>query len=183
MSYEPSRWRGNGGGGGNLSSVLLGPGNIPDDMRAPAGPLDEVIGASPAITAVRTRIARLLSRSSEVRRLPPVLIQGETGTGKGLTARAIHRVGPRAGGPFVDVNCAAIPETLLEAEMFGFMALCGRTGSILGPLVFGFVASAAGDQRPAILSVLPFYVVGLLLLSRVREPKAEPTPPLEEAVS
>jgi UMF1 family MFS transporter len=61
-----------------------------------------------------------------------------------------------------------------EAEMFGFMALCGRTGSVLGPLVFGVVASLAGDQRPAILSVLPFYVLGLLFISKVREPA--PTP-------
>src|SRR5262249_53785137 len=54
------------------------------------------------------------------RRMPPLLILGATGTGKGLLARVLHRAGPRAAGPLVEVNCAAIPETLIEAELFGF---------------------------------------------------------------
>jgi len=83
-------------------------------------PLTELIGESPGIAAIRETIGRLLQRQSETRRLPPILVQGETGTGKGLVARVLHGAGPRAGGPFVDVNCAAIPVTLLEAEMFGF---------------------------------------------------------------
>jgi DNA-binding NtrC family response regulator/tetratricopeptide (TPR) repeat protein len=83
-------------------------------------PVGELVGESPGIVAVRETISRLLARQSEARRLPPILIQGETGTGKGLVARALHQGGPRPEGPFVDVNCAAIPETLLEAEMFGF---------------------------------------------------------------
>src|SRR5258706_6277149 len=83
-------------------------------------PLADLIGDSPSIEAIRERVARLLQRQGDLRRLPPVLIEGETGTGKGLLARMIHKAGPRADGPFVDVNCAAIPETLLEAEMFGF---------------------------------------------------------------
>src|SRR5262249_43790990 len=82
--------------------------------------IPELVGESPGILAIRERIARLVARASAGRRLPPVLIQGETGSGKGLVARALHRAGPRSGGPFVDVNCAAIPATLLEAEMFGF---------------------------------------------------------------
>src|SRR5947209_8566449 len=82
--------------------------------------LAELLGESPGIEAIRFRIKRLLARQHDARRLPPVLIEGETGTGKGLLAGIIHRAGPRPDGPFVDVNCAAIPETLLEAEMFGF---------------------------------------------------------------
>ncbi len=83
-------------------------------------PYHELIGHAPGIEAVRQQIGRLLKRQSDARRLPPVLIQGETGTGKGLLARMIHRMSPRGGGAFMDVNCAAIPETLLEAELFGF---------------------------------------------------------------
>jgi UMF1 family MFS transporter len=57
-----------------------------------------------------------------------------------------------------------------EAEMFGFYSLCGKTGSIMGPVLYSQISSAAGDQRPAVLSVAAFYVVGYLLLGRVRLP-------------
>jgi len=83
-------------------------------------PLEQMLGESPAIEAVRAQIRRLLARPQGGRRVPAVLIEGPTGSGKGLVARILHQAGPRARGPFVDVNCAAIPEPLLEAELFGF---------------------------------------------------------------
>ena len=83
-------------------------------------PMDPLLGVSPAITAVREQAQQLIAREQSAQRLPPILLQGETGTGKGLLAGLIHRGGPRGSRPFVDVNCAAIPDSLLEAELFGF---------------------------------------------------------------
>ncbi|HXX92423.1 MAG TPA: sigma-54 dependent transcriptional regulator [Planctomycetota bacterium] len=74
-----------------------------------------IIGRSPAIVQVYKTIARAAPSRS------PVLIEGETGTGKELVARALHQVGPRSAAPFVEVNCAAVPETLIESEFFGHM--------------------------------------------------------------
>src|SRR5919109_4513447 len=84
------------------------------------GPSAELLGESPGIVTVRAKIRDLIGHAHRAGRLPPILIQGETGTGKGLVAQLIHREGPRRGGPFVDINCAAIPASLLEAELFGF---------------------------------------------------------------
>jgi DNA-binding NtrC family response regulator len=73
----------------------------------------EIFGHGPAILAVRDMIARVAPTNATV------LITGETGTGKELVARAIHKSSPRAQKPFIPVNCAAFTETLLESELFG----------------------------------------------------------------
>ena len=80
----------------------------------------ELLGDGPAMTRLREELRLLAQRHAAARRPPPVLLLGETGTGKSLIARILHDTGPRAGGPFVDVSCATIPETLAEAELFGF---------------------------------------------------------------
>ena len=73
-----------------------------------------ILGQSPALRETLERAARIIPHGGVT-----VLINGETGTGKELLARAIHYNGPRRAAPFVDVNCAAIPEHLLESELFG----------------------------------------------------------------
>jgi len=82
--------------------------------------VDEVIGRSAQMIAFREQIRALLAREANLNRLPPILITGETGTGKGLVARVIHRSSSRSGAQFVEVNGAAIPENLLESELFGY---------------------------------------------------------------
>ena len=84
------------------------------------GRVSEIIGDSRPVQALRERIERVASLESPEGIAPSVLLLGETGAGKGLVARAIHYQSARASGPFVDINCAAIPPALLEAELFGY---------------------------------------------------------------
>ena len=83
-----------------------------------------VIAESPAMKQALEVVARVAAHRTTV------LITGERGTGKEVIAQAIHRASPRAGAPFVAVNCAAIPETLLESELFGYVkgAFTGAAG-------------------------------------------------------
>lgn len=73
-----------------------------------------------SLGSVRTQLDTILATERRLERnLPPVLIEGETGTGKSALARWLHLQGPRAARPFITINCAALPETLAEAELFG----------------------------------------------------------------
>ncbi len=92
-------------------------------------------GASPAIERLRTLIAKV------ARSQAPVYISGESGTGKELVARMVHDAGPRSDGPFVPINCGAIPTELMESELFGH-----QKGSFTGAVSdkIGLIQTAEG---------------------------------------
>ncbi|WP_051261263.1 sigma 54-interacting transcriptional regulator [Desulfovibrio inopinatus] len=78
--------------------------------------LERIVGESQAMRALKDDIIRSAPLDSTV------LLQGESGTGKELAAQAIHELSPRAAGPFVAVNCGAIPESIIESELFGYVS-------------------------------------------------------------
>jgi transcriptional regulator with PAS, ATPase and Fis domain len=86
------------------------------DMMVTVQPvgIDDIWGNSPQIRELRKTILQVATSSATV------LVTGETGTGKGLVASAIHHSGPRLAGPFITVNCGAIPDNLIESELFGY---------------------------------------------------------------
>jgi two-component system nitrogen regulation response regulator GlnG len=94
---------------------------LPDDDQ----PGEAIVGSCPAMQEVYKAIGRVADQTF------PVVITGQSGTGKELVARAIYQHGPRAKAPFLALNCAAIPEALLESELFGHEkgAFTGRNGA------------------------------------------------------
>ncbi|HEY6939490.1 MAG TPA: sigma 54-interacting transcriptional regulator, partial [Terriglobales bacterium] len=101
----------------SVSSLTQSLGEIP--------PENVVFGRTETMRALRERLQKLAGANV------PVLIQGESGTGKDIIARMIHGLSPWRTGPFVKVNCPAIPGTLLESELFGYEkgAFTGAYGS------------------------------------------------------
>ena len=117
--------------------------------------LEKLVGRSASMQAVKSRIIKVAGS------MAPVLIQGESGTGKELVARAVHDCSHRASGPFVAVNCGAIPENLLEAEFFG-----ARKGAYTGSTqdrVGYFQAAQGGTLFLDEIGDLPFVMQSKLL--------------------
>ncbi|RLK51705.1 sigma-54-specific transcriptional regulator [Alkalispirillum mobile] len=114
----------------------------------------ELIGHSPAMVRLRERLVRAADTGLAV------LLQGETGTGKECVARALHRCSARRDGPFVAINCAAIPETLLESELFGHVrgahsaATRDRAGLLSAADGGTLFLDEIGDMPPALQAKL-----------------------------
>src|SRR6185369_847412 len=110
-------------------------------MGPDAHPTDAILGTEVSMVALREQIRRLAVFDTPANpHVPTVLLCGETGTGKGLVARIMHESGPRGRAPFVDVNCAAIPEAMLEAELFGFEAGAFTDAKRAKPGLFEFAS-------------------------------------------
>ena len=82
--------------------------------------IDGIVGESHPMRALRVMVGRLASHEKKDGGGPTVLLTGETGTGKGMVARALHKAAPRREAPFIEINCAALPDNLLEAELMGY---------------------------------------------------------------
>src|SRR4051812_17895896 len=127
-------------------------------MTSQSAALAAIVGADPGLRAVLGR-ARLVGPTRT-----PVLVTGESGTGKELLARALHELGPEPGGPFVTVNCGALPRELAESELFGhergaFTGAASRRAGWFeeasgGTLVLDEIGELPLELQPKLLRVL-----------------------------
>jgi transcriptional regulator with GAF, ATPase, and Fis domain len=127
-----------------------------ETRRSPA--LEAIIGEDPALRAALARVALVAPTGT------PVLVTGESGTGKELVARALHELGPNPSGPFVAVNCGALPRELAESELFGhergaFTGAGARRAGWFeeasgGTLVLDEIGELPLDLQPKLLRVL-----------------------------
>ncbi|MDY7091880.1 MAG: sigma-54-dependent Fis family transcriptional regulator [Acidobacteriota bacterium] len=154
---------------GSTERVQTGAHQVPSS-EAPRrdDPFANLVGSDPVMARTKELAARI------ARSPLPILLLAETGTGKGLLARAIHRASPRADGPFVDINCGALSPQLLESELFGYAPgaftgahRTGREGKIHqatgGTLFLDEVAETSPSLQAMLLKVLEegyYYRVG-----------------------
>ena len=147
---------------------------VVEPMLPPCDEPHELVGTAGKLVAIKEAIGRHAGTTS------PVLLQGDSGTGKEVAARALHRLGPRADGPFVPVDCPSIPESLFESELFGYEkgafsgAQARRTGLIEqadgGTLFLDEIGDVPAALQPKLLRVLEggeFYRIGARRSTRV----------------
>jgi transcriptional regulator with GAF, ATPase, and Fis domain len=130
-------------------SVLLAENTALKDQLKPSPGLERVVTQSPEMQEILQLLAKVGDSGATI------LLQGETGTGKGLLAQSIHEVSSRRDGPFVAVNCAALPENLLESELFGH-----QKGAFTG----------ADREKPGLFRVADGGTVFLDEVEKINEP-------------
>jgi two-component system nitrogen regulation response regulator NtrX len=119
-------------------------------LRSEVGTLRRQLGRETSLMGSSTPLARLREAIARIAPVPsPVLVLGESGSGKELVARDLHRFGPHPAGPFVAINCAALPESLVESELFGH-----ERGAFTGALAARKGAFESADRGTLLLDEL-----------------------------
>ena len=148
---------------------------LSDRVAAREGLEARLIGTSTAIGRVRDMIAELAMHNRDV------IVVGETGTGKEVVARALHDLGPRAGKPFVAVNCAAVPAELFESELFGHEAgaFTGSRGVREGKFEFAHGGTVLLDEIESMPLVLQSKLLRVLQERSIERVGSNKTIPID----